>query len=79
MDTHKNARLTPKGREEMVRAVVDRGMSKAASARQFNTRNAAIAASRSCPFSRFRQRDFFSAERPKDAAKKRPRSSRGRS
>src|SRR5262245_22005977 len=23
MDTHKNARLTPKGREEMVRAVVD--------------------------------------------------------
>jgi hypothetical protein len=30
MDTHKNARLTPKGREEMVRAVVDRGMTKAA-------------------------------------------------
>ena len=37
MDTHRNARLTPKGREEMVRAVVDRGMSKAAAARQFNT------------------------------------------
>jgi transposase InsO family protein len=37
MDTHKNARLTPKGREEMVRAVVDRGMTKAAAARQFNT------------------------------------------
>jgi transposase-like protein len=37
MDTHNNARLTPKGREEMVRAVVDRGMSKAAAARQFNT------------------------------------------
>src|SRR5262245_47358644 len=37
MDTHKNARLTPKGREEMVRAVVDRGMSKAAAARQCNT------------------------------------------
>src|SRR5262245_56240530 len=37
MDTHKNARLTPKGREEMVRAVVGRGMSKAAAARQFNT------------------------------------------
>src|SRR5262249_28553435 len=37
MDTHKNARLTPKGREEMVRAVVDRGMSNAAAARQFNT------------------------------------------
>ena len=33
MDTHKNARLTPKGREEMVRAVVDRSMSKAAAAR----------------------------------------------
>jgi leucine-zipper of insertion element IS481 len=33
MDTHKNARLTPKGREEMVRAVVDRGMTKAAAAR----------------------------------------------
>jgi transposase-like protein len=37
MDTHKNARLTPKGREEMVRAIVDRGMSNAAAARQFNT------------------------------------------
>src|SRR3954470_900589 len=37
MDTHKNARLTPKGREQMVRAVVDCGMSKAAAARQFNT------------------------------------------
>jgi transposase InsO family protein len=37
MDTHKNARLTPKGREDMVRAVVDYGRSKAAAARQFNT------------------------------------------
>src|SRR6516164_3125586 len=37
MDAHKNARLTPKGREEMVRADVDRGMSKAAAARPFNT------------------------------------------
>jgi len=37
MDTHQNARLTPKGREEMVRAVVDGGMTKAAAARQFNT------------------------------------------
>jgi transposase-like protein len=37
MDTHKNARLTPKGRDDMVRAVVDRGMSNAAGARQFNT------------------------------------------
>src|SRR6201993_2765210 len=36
MDTHKNASLTPKGREMMVRAV-DQGLSKAASARQFNT------------------------------------------
>jgi transposase InsO family protein/transposase-like protein len=37
MDTHKNARLTPKGREKMVRAVVDGGMSRAAAARRFNT------------------------------------------
>ena len=37
MDTHKNARLTPKGREAMVHAVVDCGMSKAVAARQFNT------------------------------------------
>jgi transposase-like protein len=36
MDTHKNARLTPKGREEMVRAVVEGGMTKAAAARKFN-------------------------------------------
>jgi transposase-like protein len=37
VDTHKNARLTPKGREEMVRAVVDGGLSKAAAARKYNT------------------------------------------
>ena len=37
MDTHKNARLTPKGREQMVRAVVDSGMTRSAAARQFNT------------------------------------------
>ena len=37
MDTHKNARLTPKGREEMVRAVVDHGLSKAEAARCYNT------------------------------------------
>lgn len=37
MDMHKNARLTPKGREAMVQAVVDCGLSKAAAARQFNT------------------------------------------
>jgi transposase InsO family protein len=37
MDTHKNAPLTPKGREMMVRAVVDERLSKAAAARRFNT------------------------------------------
>src|SRR5919201_3971319 len=37
MDTHQNARLTPKGREEMARAVVEGGLSKAAAARQYNT------------------------------------------
>jgi transposase InsO family protein len=37
MDTHKNARLTPKGREAMVRAVVDCGLSKAEAARRYNT------------------------------------------
>src|ERR1700740_3387268 len=37
MDTHKNAPLTPKGREAMVRRVVDDGLSKAAAAQQFNT------------------------------------------
>jgi len=37
MNVHKNARLTPKGREGMVRAVVERGISKAEVARRFNT------------------------------------------
>src|ERR1700754_2443623 len=37
MDTHKNARLTPKGREGMVLAVVEGGLSKTAAARRFNT------------------------------------------
>jgi transposase InsO family protein len=37
MNIHNNARLTPKGREQMVRAVVDRGLSKTAAARQSNT------------------------------------------
>lgn len=37
MDTHKNARLTPKGREEMVRAVVDDGLTRAAAAEKYNT------------------------------------------
>jgi transposase InsO family protein len=36
MDTHKNAPLTPKGREAMVRSVNEGGLSKAAAARQFN-------------------------------------------
>lgn len=37
MDTHNNARLTPRGREDMVHAVVDREISKAQAARQSNT------------------------------------------
>src|SRR5437899_7339186 len=37
MDTHKNAPLTPKGREAMVRSVVEGGVTKAAAAHQFNT------------------------------------------
>ena len=37
MDSHKNARLTPKGREAMVCSVVDGGLSRAAAARRFNT------------------------------------------
>ena len=32
IDTHKNARLTPKGREEIVRTVVDGRLAKAAAA-----------------------------------------------
>jgi transposase InsO family protein len=36
MDTHKNAPLTPKGREVMVRAVVEEGLTRAATARKFN-------------------------------------------
>jgi transposase-like protein len=42
-ETHKNARLTPKGRVEMFRAVVDRGLSKASTARQFNTTGKTVA------------------------------------
>jgi transposase InsO family protein len=37
MNIHHNARLTPKGRENMVRSVVDHGLSKAAAARRCNT------------------------------------------
>ncbi len=36
MDTHKNAPLTPKGREAMVRSVIEGGLTKAAAAHQFN-------------------------------------------
>src|ERR1700730_18487886 len=37
MDTHKNAPLTPKGREAMVRSVIEGGLTKAVAAGQFNT------------------------------------------
>jgi transposase-like protein len=37
MNSHKNAPLTPKGREAMVRGVTEGGLSKVAAARQFNT------------------------------------------
>jgi transposase InsO family protein len=37
MDTHNNARLAPKGREQMVRSVIDEGLSKSAAACRFNT------------------------------------------
>jgi len=44
MDIHNSARLTPKGREAMVRAVVDDGLSKAAVARHRFLRSTHIAA-----------------------------------
>ena len=37
MNSHKNAPLTPKGREAMVRSVVEGGLSQADAAYQFNT------------------------------------------
>src|ERR1700735_2476235 len=37
MDTHKNASLTPRGREAMARSVAERGRSKAPAAHQSNT------------------------------------------
>ena len=43
MDTHKNARLTPKGREDMVRAVVHGGLTKVAAARRFNSTRKTVA------------------------------------
>jgi transposase-like protein len=42
MDTRENAPLTPKGREAMVRYVIEAGQSKAA-ARQFNTTSKTVA------------------------------------
>src|SRR6201990_1172955 len=43
MNVHKNAPLTPKGREAMVRSVVEDGLSKAATARQFNVTQKTVA------------------------------------
>jgi transposase len=37
MNWHKNAPLTPKGREAMLQSVTERGLGKVAAARQFNT------------------------------------------
>jgi transposase InsO family protein len=37
MNIHKNARLTAKGREQMVRSVLEGGLSQAAAARQYHT------------------------------------------
>jgi transposase-like protein len=37
MNTHKNARLTAKGREQMVRSVIEGGLSRTAAARQYHT------------------------------------------
>jgi hypothetical protein len=36
MDTHENARLTPKGPEDVARTVVYDGLTKTAAARRFN-------------------------------------------
>lgn len=43
MDVHKNARLTPKGREAMVRLVLDKGLTNAQAARHFQTTPKTIA------------------------------------
>ena len=37
MDTHKNASLTPRGREAMASSVIEGGLSKRAAAHQFHT------------------------------------------
>jgi hypothetical protein len=67
MDTHKNARLTPKGREDMVRAVVHSGLTKAAAARRFT--GPWILAVGSCEFEHVRNYDkplfrTFGCDRP---------------
>ena len=36
MDVHKNDSVTPRGREEMARSVIEGGSSKAAAAREFD-------------------------------------------
>src|ERR1700710_2500678 len=43
MNIHKNAPLTPKGREAMVRSVVEGGLSQADAAYQFNTASKTVA------------------------------------
>ena len=43
MDTHKNASLTPKGREAMARSVIDGGLSRTAAARAFHTTSKTVA------------------------------------
>src|SRR5437763_954359 len=43
MNSHKNARLTPKGREAMVRSVVEGGLNQADAACQFNTTSKTVA------------------------------------
>ena len=43
MNVHKNAPLTPKGREAMARSVVEGGLSRADAAYQFNTTRKTVA------------------------------------
>ncbi|WP_280980594.1 MULTISPECIES: hypothetical protein [unclassified Bradyrhizobium] len=43
MNVHKNAPLTPKGREAMVRSVIEGGLTQAAAALQFNVTANAVA------------------------------------
>jgi transposase-like protein len=46
MDTRKNAPLTPKGREAMVRSVIEGGLTKAAAALQFHVSAKTVADTR---------------------------------